>query len=610
MKTTWQRSLRVWLVLGALVLTSCGGGEGGGATPAGGDGGGGTTNPGGESPGTPNEGGDPALLPTLNEDINPTGPRLDLGGRDYFPLNAGDSWVFSSSEGSTLTRRVANAAADGKRDLEETDSVTGLVSQLTYSLGPDGVVVHDPAGAKDELPELYRVLPSLIEYPALFYPVDGVRRIVRQGNAGVDLDGDGKSDFYRFSFEQIFKGFKSRTVMGRTVNTAHYSSTATATVQLTSGAKPSRTVIAQEETYLAAGVGPVYVERSAKRSTGEWSVAPHTLTLQSGVVGGKTVVFDTDGEVVRDAASVINISLFHDDLVYDRMRNVYYASIPAWDSVAGNRLAIINAQTGSVGYSPIVGSDPGPLAISSAGDVLYLGLNGTGEVVRLSLPDMTVIDRVKLPKYVSVFFTVAESISVSPVDSSVAVVSLTTPEMSPGHAGVLLIRNGVLQPRALPSYDGGNVLAFDPTGTQVWGLDSFAGSLAQIYKIAVLADGLELKAVAPAAVNWSSPPQVRAGMLLVGELVLNASDLTLQATLPTSSLCNFVGSSSRIVCVRSVGSGQIKLNVFGDPYTQIGRLGFDAATNSAYWKLIPGPRGQVAVKSYNSVTLVQDPLLE
>ncbi|WP_130360572.1 YncE family protein [Pigmentiphaga kullae] len=551
------------------------------------------------------------MLPTLSEDSNPTGPRLDLGGRDYFPLNAGDSWVFSSSEGSTLTRRVTNAAADGKRDLEETDSVAGLVSQLTYSLSADGVVVHDPAGAKDDLPELYRVLPSLIEYPVPFYPVDGVRRIVRQGNAGVDLDGDGKSDFYRFSFEQVFKGFKGRTVMGRTVNTAHYSSTATATVQLTGGVKPAHTVVAQEEVYLAAGVGPVYMERSAKRETGEWKVAPHTLTLQSAVVGGNAVIFDTDGEIVRDAVSVTDISVSHNDLVYDRIGNVYYASVPAWVSAVGNRLAIISAQTGSVGYSPVVGSDPGALAVSASGDVLYVGLNGSGEVARFSLPEMTLIDRVKLPVYAFSFQTNAETISVSPIDSSVVVVSLTAPEVSPGHAGVVLIRNGVLQPRALPAYDGGNVVAFDPAGTRVWGLDAYAGSLEQIYRIGVRTDGLELESVVQVPVALPSIPQERNGMLLAGEVVLSAADLALQATLPASSICSFVGNIPRIVCVQNGGgSGVNKLNFFSDPYTRTGRLSLGMTADISNWKLVPGPRGQLAIRRYGSVTLVQDPLLE
>ena len=63
-----------------------------------------------------------------------------------------------------------------------------------FALGSDGLAAIDPLDAGTAMPGLLAALPSLLEYPTPFYAVGSTRSTVRQGNAGADLDGDGKVD--------------------------------------------------------------------------------------------------------------------------------------------------------------------------------------------------------------------------------------------------------------------------------------------------------------------------------------------------------------------------------------------------------------------------------
>ncbi|AZG06717.1 hypothetical protein EGT29_01910 [Pigmentiphaga sp. H8] len=584
-----QPQLWVWLVLCVSTLTSCGGGEGGGSPSEGGG------SPSGEQA---------ELIPTLAEDSNPSGPRVDLAGRDYFPLNAGDSWVFTGSQGGTLTRRVANVRSDGSVVVEERDSGTGTVSSASYMRTPEGLVAHDPAGAQRSLPELYRVLPSIVEYPTPFYPVGGARRVVRQGNAKLDFDGDGKNDFYQFTFEQVFQGFKDRVVMGQTIGTAHFSSTAVATVQGSSGPAVIQTVTTQEDVYFAAGVGPVILERSARRSTGEWLLPPSTYSLQQATVNGMEVSFDDEPPIV---AGDRTISLTHTALVYDRLRNVYYASLPSSVVPYGNRIAKIDPVTGVVSYSSsAIGSEPSTIAISADGMMMYVGISGAGDVARLSLPSLTLLDRVKLPQDSRLRQTYADSISVSPTDPSVIAVALASSGISPRHAGVALIRGGVIEPRRTQAHTGSNIIRFGTDGETIYGYNTETSEFG-LRRIRVVADGLEEQLVVRTRPGPSSLDVSPLG-ILAGRQNYSQPNLELMGTLGQEGGCIYALTGKRIVCGGNYGSSQ--LAVFdATTHAQLGSLAVQEIDNVRAI-LVAGSRGQVAVSRGTAIQFIDDPQLD
>jgi len=79
------------------------------------------------------------------------------------------------------------------------------------------------------------------------------------------------------------------------------------------------------------------------------------------------------------------IELASNDLVYDALRGVLYASVPSSAGSSGNSIATIDPRSGLVVDSLMVGGEPRPLAISDDFSTLYVGLNSNNSVRRLDL---------------------------------------------------------------------------------------------------------------------------------------------------------------------------------------------------------------------------------
>ena len=89
------------------------------------------------------------------------------------------------------------------------------------------------------------------------------------------------------------------------------------------------------------------------------------------------------------AVSIRELSLPNFDLIYDPLRQLIYASVPAYAGGIGNSITTIEPVSGSVGMSTYIGADPGKLAISRNGQYLYAALNGEEAVRRLDLTNQT-----------------------------------------------------------------------------------------------------------------------------------------------------------------------------------------------------------------------------
>ena len=227
-------------------------------------------------------GGDGPLLAEGAEDTVPAGPRIDVAALDLFPLDAGDLWdydrIAAGGATSRVTREVvAGPDANGFFTVRETDAT--LVSDIVYRAGSEGIEQFDPLGARTSMPGAYDALPLVVQYPMPFYAQGGVRRIVRQGDARADLDGDGLSDAYRVEITQVFQGFETQPVFGQPEQVAHFSNALAFTI-VASSSGGSYTTTTTEEAYLASGLGLVRMDRAAVGSDGAVIVAPYTLVLQ------------------------------------------------------------------------------------------------------------------------------------------------------------------------------------------------------------------------------------------------------------------------------------------------------------------------------------------
>jgi hypothetical protein len=85
-------------------------------------------------------------------------------------------------------------------------------------------------------------------------------------------------------------------------------------------------------------------------------------------------------------ATALNLNAY--DVAWDSERGKLYASVAATQGNQGG-IVTIDPLTGATSAAAAVGNGPDPIAISSDNNLLYVGLDGVGQILRLHLPDMT-----------------------------------------------------------------------------------------------------------------------------------------------------------------------------------------------------------------------------
>jgi DNA-binding beta-propeller fold protein YncE len=296
------------------------------------------------------------------------------------------------------------------------------------------------------------------------------------------------------------------------------------------------------------------------------------------------------------------IALSHNALVYDSTRTRYYASIPGSVATYGNRIAMIDATTGAVTYSAqSVGSQPTALAISADAASLYVALNGSGDVVKLSLADFSEQWRVRLPTDVNYGQLTTEQLAVSPTDPDVIAVSMVRAGVSPKHGGVGLIRNGALQTRLTDPADLSNFITFGADGSTVYALNNDSTGF-QLRRISVVADGLQLtQSVTSAADFGARALSWSAQGLLVDKTAYRASDLAqIGAVTVSGGQCKPHSVADRLVCFNSPWNQTTNPSlaiVNATTYVILATpVYLGNATNYIASDIVPGPAGQVALR--------------
>jgi hypothetical protein len=381
-------------------------------------------------------------------------------------------------------------------------------------------------------------------------------------------------------------------VPGGHVDALHIRDELLITVQPSMRSQPSVRASATSDVWLAKGLGYVREQVRSVGSDGLDVIPPYTLTLAALRIGG---VDPLDPTMVRDLRS---IALVHRDLVYDAARRVYYASVPGSVQGQGNRLASIDADTGALRYSAVVGSDPGALALAADGASLYVGLDGSSEVLRLSLPDMVELSRTRLPLH-PVFGSAlyAQALAASPTAPGVLAVAMASPSGSPVHAGVALLRDGLLQPVQTAWHTGSNRLVFGADGSSLFGINNESTEFG-LRRMAVQADGLVVTQVqVDAFASFYVDTIDRIGnRLVVSNRIIDAATFAPLGQVAGAGDCRALGSG-RLACVSSVFSGTPGL-LLVDAATAVisGRLTLPGNQLGDTLRLVAGPSGQLAVR--------------
>lgn len=582
-KTRWPAGRRLASTAVLLLAAACGGGS---------------------------DGDDGIPFATSTEDSVPSGARVGLDGRDFLVLSSDSTWNYErrvDAASVSSASQVRSAALSGRADapivVSESDGQTQR--QSFYRVTPEGVVLVNPLrGTAADYPAVVAALPSLLEYPTPFYAPGGVRRVVRQGDLGADLDGDRSNERFRLEFAQVFLGFESMQVLGRTVETAAFRNTFTFSIYSTARGSISSTS-SLEEAHFADGVGLVRVQRQSTGADGQPAEPPYTLVLDSAQVAGLFIG--------PDAVADDLIPLARRDLVYDETRALYYATVDNADPVNANRIAVIDSRDGSTSYSRVVGAKPGPLALAADGSVLYVGLQGSGEVVKLALPAMTELGRLRLP--VEPFNRtqfLPDDISVSPLDADVVAVAMYRSGAYPRHAGLVLARNLALMPTRTSPLRGANLVEFSPDGQWLYSLEN-EGSGGALRYHAVQADGLVERQSFPDVNSpyWPSELNVYGGTIIAGYQVWSASGPPVQLGMvdQVASHCTRLRAASKIVCQSWRRLNELVV-VDATTLQLLGTAVYDTAASIEGWRVVPGPAGQVAVMDGQRVRLFSDPLLQ
>ena len=293
--------------------------------------------------------------------------------------------------------------------------------------------------------------------------------------------------------------------------------------------------------------------------------------------------------------TAIDIFLPHNALVYDGARNLFYASVPAAVSGTGDRIAIIDPAAQTIDFSAPVGADPGALAISADNSTLYVGLDGTGEVLRLALPSMAERGRVKLVSHPIFGQSTAKDIAASPGDPAVAAVAMGWP----GNAtSVALLRDMVMQPKVAAS----ELLAFDSTGTTLYGLKLAFGSN-DLSRMQVLADGLVEQANVTFAASGAGTLPFANGRVIAGRAFYNAPDLTAAGIVSAASYCRPRRSGTQLLCL-SLGASNVGTLMLADAETFVFQDSLVVALSEGPpGEVVEGPPGLVALRYGNGIRL-------
>jgi hypothetical protein len=229
-------------------------------------------------------------LPNVSQDTVPTGARIDVSARNYFPLKLGDQWVYTktftgTASTASVTRTVTSAAnAAGWLTVSQLESGQTDTQQLRVTGA--GAETLSPTNSLGLFPGLDAALPTFTDYPTPFYPVNGVRTVLRQGDLGIDLDRDQKNESFKFEITQVFVGFEFQTVLGKSTEVAHFRTVLSFTL---AGSATSRQVTAATtyDTYLADGLGEVREDSSTVSSEASVSLPTYSKVLKSAVINGK-----------------------------------------------------------------------------------------------------------------------------------------------------------------------------------------------------------------------------------------------------------------------------------------------------------------------------------
>jgi hypothetical protein len=260
--------------------------------------------------------------------------------------------------------------------------------------------------------------------------------------------------------------------------------------------------------------------------------------------------------------TVLKLELPHGGLAYDSTRGAFYATVTGGEQKG--RLAVINATTGAVSFTEVLGDQLTAAALSSDGRYLHVAVRETGEIVKYDVTANGVASRTRIPAGPNGERYYAQNVAVWPGNSTFAVVSLMVEGSTPPrHAGVAFIQTGAYNAPVNLGPLSNDMLAFDATGEMLYGLTSF-GSTGGITRSSFpYGASLDFASYAsPAGMIGTSTLDVTPQGVWVGNEFRSTTTLSLFGQPKvTGKSCRGTATALRSVCIDSdvafPGSGRV-----------------------------------------------------
>lgn len=202
------------------------------------------------------------------------------------------------------------------------------------------------------------------------------------------------------------------------------------------------------------------------------SIVAILFSLQASLLAQSTLL---DGAQYRSVSVPVN------DVVYDRVRDVLYASIPSTAGAPyGNSIATIDPATGNVIASTFVGSEPNTLAISHDASRVYVGIDGTRSM-RWWQPTDSQLGNPQPLLASGIWPGVAHDIAVPPGSPNTAVVSVD--EVGNTGNGDLYVFTDAGSMRATGVFHDANYIGFLNSSTMASFDDSNTGFKGQVWQL-------------------------------------------------------------------------------------------------------------------------------
>ena len=141
------------------------------------------------------------------------------------------------------------------------------------------------------------------------------------------------------------------------------------------------------------------------------------------------------------------VPLINNDIAYSSTTGLFYASVPSAAGITGNSIQAINPETGALGSSVFIGSEPTKLAMSDDNQTLYVGLEGAASARKLNVVSQTATPQFSLALNNTIVGPVfPNDLAAVPGNPNSVAVSRSNRFSSPNTDGIAIYDNGVPRP--------------------------------------------------------------------------------------------------------------------------------------------------------------------